>query len=80
MQFSQAQFRPVLVLTHFWIAAESRTFGLSFSADADDIASIMKAERAHLRPQIARKDILAIDCVSARRDAVLREPADGLAQ
>ena len=40
----------------------------------------MKAKRAHLRPQVARKDILAIDRVSARRDAVLREAADGLAQ
>ena len=40
----------------------------------------VQAERAHLRPQLAREHIVAVDLVGARRDAVLGEVADGLAQ
>ena len=40
----------------------------------------VQAERAHLRPQVAREDIVAVDLVGARRDLVLREAADRLAQ
>ena len=40
----------------------------------------MQAERSHLRPEIARKDIVAIDRVRTRRNPVLREAADLLAQ
>src|SRR5664280_3837268 len=40
----------------------------------------VQAERAHLRPQIAREGIVAVDGRGARRDAVLREAVGGLAQ
>src|SRR5450756_2939827 len=40
----------------------------------------VQAERAHLRPQVARKCIAAIDLRGARRDAVLSKAADRFAQ
>ena len=40
----------------------------------------VQAERAHLRPQVARKNIVAVDRVGARRDTILRETAHGFAQ
>ena len=40
----------------------------------------VQAERAHFRPQVAREHVIAVDLLGARRDAVLREAADGLAQ
>src|SRR5262249_60951621 len=40
----------------------------------------MQAQSPHLRPEVTRKDIVAINRVGTRRDAVLCEAADGLAQ
>ena len=40
----------------------------------------VQAERAHLRPQLAREHIVAVDGVGARRDAVMGEIGDALAQ
>src|ERR1017187_5701207 len=40
----------------------------------------VQAERTHLRPQIAREGIVAVDGRGARRDAVLREIVHGFTQ
>src|SRR3974390_805369 len=40
----------------------------------------VQPERAHLGPEIARKFVVAVDLVGARRNPVLREIGDGVAQ
>src|SRR6476661_5567962 len=40
----------------------------------------VKAERPDLRPQVARKGIIAVDRVGARRDTILREAVYGFPQ
>src|SRR5262249_25869800 len=40
----------------------------------------VQAERAHARPQVARKNVAAVDLGGARRDLVGREAAHGVAQ
>ena len=54
--------------------AEPRPAVLLLDGDA------MQAERAHLRPQVARKCVAAVDLVGAGGDLVLGEAADRLAQ
>jgi hypothetical protein len=40
----------------------------------------VQAEGSHLRPQIARENIVAVDRVGARRETILRKSACGLPQ
>ena len=39
----------------------------------------VQAERAHFRPEMARKPVFAVDLFGQRRDLVLRKPRNGLA-
>src|SRR4051812_29681121 len=54
--------------------AEAGAAVFFFNGDAQ------QPELAHLRPQLARELIAAVDLVGARRDLVLRKFARGLAQ